>query len=343
MYLFILKKSNYNLFKLELEQRCVDLQYTREFFLKWCSSSSEENEKASEKLSLDARIVARLNSSSSGENSQQTQVNAIDSLTNEMKSVLDVVKYELKAKNWLRLDKDESSSENLLSNNGNEKKCNSAIDPLLLDDTEDEKVRSNRSFTYPFDPNCQLTVNVSHHHHHDHHHKKKRKYVLQKPKLFTNVLVSNSSSSGKILFSLESGQPSCVLKKMKRLHQLCKETAKKAINRLRLMHRYLSTPYYLLKFNDLTQAKRHKDDRFHLYWSMTFGDCLIGDFSSSWEYLEANINTFGGWQKKIAKKSSNNSLETTTQFNFHTQLSNCDNQLNEKNVSKESKSTKLLD
>lgn len=100
----LFKRSNFNLFRHELEQRCLDLKYTRDFFTNWylIKAQNQDNElmKLSRDLNLDMKIVAKLNSSSLNEQTKQMQLNAIDSLVKEMELILDVVLIELKLKNW---------------------------------------------------------------------------------------------------------------------------------------------------------------------------------------------------------------------------------------------------
>lgn len=82
---------------------------------------------------------------------------------------------------------------------------------------------------------------------------------------------------------------------MKRLHQLCVDTAKKAINELKIMQRYFSTPHCLLKFNQITHnltadgnLPDGKTDRSNLFWSMTIGDCAISSFFSVDKQVEVS-------------------------------------------------------
>lgn len=76
---------------------------------------------------------------------------------------------------------------------------------------------------------------------------------------------------------------------MKRLHQLCENTARKAINELRLMHRHFSMPSYLLKYNELTKSS-HKPHS-NLFWSITMGDMALVDFSTNLDTLNLNKST----------------------------------------------------
>lgn len=106
----LFKRSNLNQFRVELEQRLVDLAYTRDFFLQWTQMS--ENERSAEIASskpneLDARTIARLNSASASESSKESQLHAIDSLIGEMKAVMRVVVDELKVR---RIDDDYANS-----------------------------------------------------------------------------------------------------------------------------------------------------------------------------------------------------------------------------------------
>jgi hypothetical protein len=118
----LFKKSNFNVFKAELEQRCIDLKFTREFFLKWTmffdeqkvnvdpsrEPNSEDDKfikiinKMISDYKLDERTVARLNHSSSTPSAKQHQLETIDNMICEMENILSVVVDELKAKKWLK-------------------------------------------------------------------------------------------------------------------------------------------------------------------------------------------------------------------------------------------------
>ncbi len=124
-------------------------------------------------------------------------------------------------------------------------KCSSAVDPLITVKSNDEFLSANRperSNTYPhhngsdFNPvfHKQTSASSSSSYH----------YSLGKPKLYTNALIG-SSQNCQMLETLTGNQAA---KRFKRLHQLCAQTAKQAINELRLMHYYFSTSYYLLRF-----------------------------------------------------------------------------------------------
>jgi predicted RNA binding protein with dsRBD fold (UPF0201 family) len=115
------------------------------------------------------------------------------------------------------------------------------------------------------------------------------------PKLFKNILIGSNVTSA---FTCEMNandaeQRPSGHKIMKRLHQLCADTAKKAINELKLMQRYFSTPYYLLKFNEIakktatiTAGTKKDTDSGNLFWSLTLGDCVLSSFFT----LEGNFN-----------------------------------------------------
>jgi hypothetical protein len=326
-----------------------------------------------EELNLDAKVAARLNSSSSSEMAKQAQLQAIDSLLAEMDSVLAVILDELKAKNWLKLGKtsvaaaaaDRSSSKAANYSMQEPTKCTSAVDPLImsechLPDDLGFDSRFNRSFSYSFDPTHQLTVSVHNGTAVGNSHRRKRKELrLQKPRLFTSVLISNSAAvigANVVLFNLETttatGLGGNGVKKMKRLHQLCEDTARKAINQLRLMHRYFSTPYYLLKYNELTQINKNNrresssssspshSDRSHLFWSITLGDCLMADFATNKDTF--NLNKYSVIQKSIKKpplgragsqnQSTSSAVTTILNANNTTGSSN-----QNRNSSKESK------
>lgn len=84
-------------------------------------------------------------------------------------------------------------------------------------------------------------------------------------------------------------------KTMKRLHHLSVHTAKQAINEMRLVQVYFSTPNYLLKFREIHQniaatkeSKFIKHQDSNHFWSVTFGDCAIDNFSTSIDTVNLN-------------------------------------------------------
>jgi hypothetical protein len=118
----LFKKSNFNTFRQELEQRCVDLKFTREFFIKWSEffdkqklnvNPSREADSDDDKFvrvinkmiadyRLDERTVSRLNFSCSSESAKRHQFEAIDNMVSEMESINAVVMEELRSKRWLK-------------------------------------------------------------------------------------------------------------------------------------------------------------------------------------------------------------------------------------------------
>lgn len=76
---------------------------------------------------------------------------------------------------------------------------------------------------------------------------------------------------------------------MKRLHQLSMKTAKNAINEMRLMHSYFTTPYYLIKFRDIDKNKIDFSTInlkiLNYFWSFIFGNSVIDDFSTNIESM----------------------------------------------------------
>lgn len=105
---------------------------------------------------------------------------------------------------------------------------------------------------------------------------------------------------------------------MKRLHELCEETAKKAINELRLMQRRFSMPHHLLKFDlmILPKAKPLSLQKFHslttrnLFWSVTFGDVVVADFSLNSSTQSASTPTNAN-KKSVGKIGSSTKMTTT--------------------------------
>ncbi len=146
--------------------------------------------------------------------------------------------------------------------------------------------------------------------------------------------------------SSESRQPSGH-KVMKRLHQLCVDTAKKAINELKLMQRYFSTPYYLLKLNQLTgrsgiisivAAQKKKDDS-NLFWSLTLGDCVLSSFFSLERGFESGQNN----RSLISIKKPSSNLKLLPQIDSLTQASKFFSPINNKTVKKDSDGTVYYD
>ncbi len=332
----LLKKSNFNLFKSELEQRCLNLRFTRDLFLKWSNESSSDSSsnttdqdkldnrlKLAKDFKIDNKTFARLNASCSNEQIKNLQLNAIDNLLSEMENVLSVVVNELIVKNWhftVNKPVKQKLSSNLLATVGetesddNFRKSSSAVDPILFKEIESKE----RSFTYPAelsilvgkDKNSELKSNK----------KEREKYALHKPKLIKNVLIGNTNLAldnglAGIDFlnldsqknQLETSENQNKPKVMKRFHQLCSDTARQAINELRLMQRYFSTPYHLLKYKEITNmanemfTNRNKlkksSNNYNLFWSITLGNCLIADFST-------NIDTFNLNKCALIKKSN---------------------------------------
>ena len=336
----LLKKSNFNAFKHELEQRCLDIKFTRDLFVKWCeaplnSELSNSRQRMAKDYSIDNKTFARLNSSCSNDTNKNLQIHAIDNLLKEMESVLTVVVDELKSKNWLVNTKRKPKSDLLMVNKFDDEdfgqqKCASAVEQSFVNENADLKPRSS---TYPLNKE-ELTIKID-----DPSKKKANKkprldynYVFRKPKLLKNILIGNLGGSlesqANLLNDLGSQAETIAAnlqnldqvnafqpkpKLMKRLHQLCLETAKQAINELRLMQRYFSTPYYLLKFKELTSNTQNQSSRkasksesinrelksknCNLFWSITLGNCVIADFST-------NIDTFNLNKYALIKKSN---------------------------------------
>ena len=141
----LLKKSNYNQFKSDLEQRCADLKFTKEVFKKWSDFSTSDEKlketrlKLVKEFKLDAKSCARLTASSFNEQTKMAQINAIDSMIGELESVLNVVLTELKIKNWILNNKplDETLTLYQRPNSANYGRLNQLNDSRT------------RSFTYP--------------------------------------------------------------------------------------------------------------------------------------------------------------------------------------------------
>ena len=142
----LLKKSNFNLFKFDLEQRCNDLRFTRDLFLKWYETTeTEERTQLAKEHRLDAKTSARLTASSISEKAKQLQLNAIDTLLKELEYVIEVINIELKLKNWNKLVKT-NGIRTKKDNDSISLNSNSQMDMLPNN-------RTNRSFTYPLNNN----------------------------------------------------------------------------------------------------------------------------------------------------------------------------------------------
>lgn len=157
----LFKKSNYNLFKLEIEQQLADLKYTRELFVKWSTKHEDDSDndplnKQRNELAachnLNQNDCQRLTSSSSN---IILQLKTIDTLSNELENVLSVINAELKSKNWI-IKNVRDSCQNLASNDG------------------EIKSPKQRSMTYPTDDKLK---------------QKQLFNSLKKPKLFVNILI----------------------------------------------------------------------------------------------------------------------------------------------------------
>lgn len=138
----LFKKSNFNLFKRELEQRCADLKYTREIFIKWTARADnyancdirQMRLQIAEELNLDQITCNRMNSSSIDDDNISLQLSAIDNLSGELENVLSVVSEELEKKNWTM--KTARTSSNCLRDE-------------KLEEVGEIKNRTERSNTYP--------------------------------------------------------------------------------------------------------------------------------------------------------------------------------------------------
>lgn len=283
----LLKKSNFNLFKLDLEQRCLDLKLTRDVFDKWSVNDEESKQtrlQLAKQYKIDPKSCARLTASSQSNKTKQLQLNAIDTLIKELENVVDVVKNELKLKNWFKINK--TKKKDIRSNNSSECVQINAERQIVIN-------RENRSLTYPLDTSTEKLSN--------------KKSKLRSQKIFTNILIgslnplNNSNDSDGFCSGIDFQQlnQSSKLqqhKTMKRLHQLSCHTAKQAINEMRLMQLYFSTPYYLLKFRELvTPNTNYSKSNF---WSIMCGEIAVANFAT-------NIDTFNLNKSNLLKMANN--------------------------------------
>ncbi|CAF0953783.1 unnamed protein product [Brachionus calyciflorus] len=233
----LFRKSNLIQFKNELENKCTDLNYTREIFLKFHQADQENRLKIQEEFDLDEKTISRLTSACSSDKSINTQLRTIENLLNETKGVLEVTLDELRSKSWFKTKLSMNNSINFTN--------------------------KTRSLTYPLSTDENLTINIDNY----------KNQELYKPSLCHQALTGSYTLSINTELNLKRDKQ----KIMKRLHQLCPDTARLAINQLRLTQRYFSTPYYLLKYKKLTSNKLSLKK--NLFWSITAGDCFIADFS----------------------------------------------------------------
>lgn len=155
----LFKKSNFNLFKRELEQRILDLQFTRDLFLKWsskCDDLKELRELLAREQGLDPATCVRLTSSSVDDVNIDLQLNAIDNLKSELECVLETIKSELKSKGWVMK----------LAYDSNE--------DLAKDDLTQSTRKSKRSMTFPLETTGAKVV---------------KQPVVLKPRIFKNILI----------------------------------------------------------------------------------------------------------------------------------------------------------
>jgi len=172
----LLKRSNLNLFKRELDQRCADLKLTREVFLSWSAGGNDQRVRISKGCSLDMQTCARMSSSSGDEASVVVQLRAIDNLKGELESVAEVVGEFLREKGWTMKSRYESSAE--LGADGGE----SRRQTVISGDGASGEGRSGRAMTFPMDgSNGQLWE------------EKKRPGIRIQPKLFKNILIGKYS------------------------------------------------------------------------------------------------------------------------------------------------------
>ena len=290
----LFKKSNFNIFKDDLKQRCNDLRFTKEVFLKWSTTDlsdidlKEHRSNLSKHYKLDAKTCAKLTASSINDTAKNAQLTAIDNLINELENVSKVIVNELKSKKWII-----KRQKSFLVKHYNTRQCSTEVDSSFYKINEPR----NRSLTYP--PNLKLQKLLM---------KKNKK--RSSPIIFQNILIGNLNnlyhnngdvlaSSGIDFHHLNQSKKLQQHKTMKRLQQLSEDTAKQAINELRLMHKYFSTPAYLIKYRDLSSRPLAKSSQknMNLFWSVSLGECDIADFST-------NIDTFNLNKYELIKKTN---------------------------------------
>ena len=320
----LLKKSNFNLFKLDLEQRCLDLKFTRDLFLKWSADGQDPAELKqlraglAKENKLDIKTCGRLTASSANEKSKQLQLNAIDTLVKELENVIEVIRVELKDKNWLKLKPKKSAHPNPHHHHHVKQDLNVSIDrlslPQLSTNSKETTLvnKANRSVTFPNSkssspavPFIQINANQN------------KKLVLRTPKLFANILIGNLNTlpslnsidsdgfCGGIDFQqLNQSSKLQQHKTMKRLHQLSCHTAKQAINEMRLMQLYFSTPFYLLKFRELaTPVGNFSKSNF---WSLVCGEIAVANFATHVDSFSLHKHNLIKWAN--GKSSQNESF-----------------------------------
>ena len=85
------------------------------------------------------------------------------------------------------------------------------------------------------------------------------------------------------------------VKRFKRLHQLCSQTAAQAIGELKRIYDSASVANYLLRFDTATRKAVYKPPPNRRtvadpFWSITLGECAIADFSPATSYNNNNNN-----------------------------------------------------
>ena len=226
----LFKISNYNAFKHDLEQRCLDLRLTRQLFLKWSQlyqttlSDAQEPTANSERLNLirqfnlDPKTCARLSASSMNESSKRLQIQAIDFQIKELEAIITYMKRELNKRNWLFVNKSPNDYEqkcqldSLMTGGGdngttshqpaaaaskndaaNAKKCSSAVDAKYNDGQEASSSSVKlRSNTMSDDSNASLNYLKERQ---KFFKSKRQPYSLrfQRPTVFKNILIGNSN------------------------------------------------------------------------------------------------------------------------------------------------------
>ncbi len=196
----LLKRSNLNLFKRELDQRCVDLKFTREIFLNWSKSTTDQRVKISKNCGLDMQTCARMTSSSESEASTIMQLKAIDNLRSELECVAEVVTKCLKEKNWTIKNRHESSVElesigNVGSGEGRSKTMSSGVESV-------GESKFERAMTFPMDKSNGLFKEDV-----------KQSRIRIQAKLFKNILI------GKHILGVKISRICCLLFVLYRVFQ----------------------------------------------------------------------------------------------------------------------------
>lgn len=224
----LLKKSNYCLFRADLEDRLANLMHTRNVYEEWLVTSDEDKLKFYEKYEIDCRIESKF---------QKYSLNTFDMIINQITNLLSVL------------------NDYLLNNVANIQTENQQKSQSCVTEHKNE-THFDRSQSYPLYTNQTMS---------------------QEPKIIfdlqTGATIASSHYHEPVGFTSKTQNN----KLMKSIHELAKDTARLAINKLRLVHKTFSKNFLTLKFRDIESYYLKNSNK---NCCVTMGDCLMSDFSS---------------------------------------------------------------